>query len=213
MLIYNCQAKFYFSLEKYPLRYIFNASLFIFYTYHNMFSSKKKGFTLIEMLIVIVIIGILAAALVPRMMSARDKAADTAIQSDIQQVASAITQYGFDFDPATTLATFTSGMALSGKLVPNYLSSMPASANKMSFKQISRGGTTSGGFVLYAPVATPGAANWVLSATTITSTSSAQTLIPCTTPVKVVAPATAYNGGTGYCTYLNDTDLYRIYVY
>ena len=55
-----------------------------------MFSAKRKAFTLIEMLIVIVIIGILAAALVPRMMSARDKAADVAVKADLQQIATAI---------------------------------------------------------------------------------------------------------------------------
>ncbi len=37
---------------------------------------KTKGFTLIEMLVVIVIIGILAATIVPRIMSAPTKARD-----------------------------------------------------------------------------------------------------------------------------------------
>jgi type II secretory pathway pseudopilin PulG len=42
------------------------------------------------MLIVIVIIGILAAALIPRLTSARARANDTARKADLQQVATAI---------------------------------------------------------------------------------------------------------------------------
>ena len=60
------------------------------------FSSKKKWFTLIEMLIVIVIIGVLASALIPRLWSARGKANDVARKADLQQVATAIISYQID---------------------------------------------------------------------------------------------------------------------
>ena len=46
----------------------------------------KKSFTLIEMLIVIVIIGILAAALVPRLQSVQARARDTKRKADLRTI-------------------------------------------------------------------------------------------------------------------------------
>ena len=57
---------------------------------------NKKWFTLIEMLIVIVIIGILAAAIIPRLNSARGRANDVARKADINQVATALITYQLD---------------------------------------------------------------------------------------------------------------------
>ena len=48
------------------------------------------------MLIVIVIIGILAAALIPRLMSARDRADDTARKADLSQLGTALISYQVD---------------------------------------------------------------------------------------------------------------------
>jgi type II secretion system protein G len=57
---------------------------------------KKRAFTLIEMLIVIVIIGILAAALIPRLSNARGRANDTARKADLRQVSTVINAYQID---------------------------------------------------------------------------------------------------------------------
>lgn len=51
---------------------------------------KKTAFTLIEMLIVIVIIGILASALVPRLISIQTRARDTKRKVDLRQIANGI---------------------------------------------------------------------------------------------------------------------------
>lgn len=58
--------------------------------------NAKQGFTLIEMLIVIVIIGILIAALVPRLSSARGRANDIARKADLAQVGVALVAYQID---------------------------------------------------------------------------------------------------------------------
>ncbi len=57
---------------------------------------KKRWFTLVEMLIVIVIIWILAAALLPQIWSARDKANDTAREANVRTLVTALVQYGMD---------------------------------------------------------------------------------------------------------------------
>ena len=48
--------------------------------------SSRKTFTLIEMLIVIVIIGILAAVLVPRLQDVQGRARDTKRKTDLKAI-------------------------------------------------------------------------------------------------------------------------------
>ncbi len=56
----------------------------------------NRGFTLIELMIVIVIIGILATLLVPKIMNAPDEAKRTAAKADIKTIESALKLYKLD---------------------------------------------------------------------------------------------------------------------
>lgn len=64
----------------------------------EMKNVKRKGFTLIEMLVVIAIITIIAAILFPVFASAREKARQTTCASNMKQIGVAVTMYAQDYD-------------------------------------------------------------------------------------------------------------------
>jgi general secretion pathway protein G len=61
---------------------------------HN--AHRQRGFTLIEIMIVVVIIGLLAALIVPSMLGHVDEARITKARSDIQALSTALTMYKLD---------------------------------------------------------------------------------------------------------------------
>jgi len=63
---------------------------------------RKQGFTLIELMVVLVVIGILVAVLIPRWANSRDRAFQAAMKSDLRNLATAEESYFFDNASYTT---------------------------------------------------------------------------------------------------------------
>ncbi|MDQ7822115.1 MAG: prepilin-type N-terminal cleavage/methylation domain-containing protein [Candidatus Eremiobacteraeota bacterium] len=82
---------------------------------------RKKGFTLIELMIVIAIIAILAAILVPNFLRARAQGQLTACKSNLKNIGTAMEMYSTD----------NQGRYPSAKtgVTPNYLKQIPTCAS------------------------------------------------------------------------------------
>lgn len=81
--------------------------------------NNKKGFTLVELVVVIAILGILAAIAVPRLGTVRKDAANKANIATGRAIASAVSIYEAEVGEKPDAI---------GKLVPNYLDAVPKSA-------------------------------------------------------------------------------------
>jgi prepilin-type N-terminal cleavage/methylation domain-containing protein len=81
-----------------------------------MLKQTRRGFTLVEVLIVVVILGILAATVLPQFTSANNDAKESALVQDLQTFRSQIELYEFQHEskhPGQLGDTFTKHMLLS----------------------------------------------------------------------------------------------------
>ena len=79
--------------------------------------NNKKGFTLVEIMIVVVIIGLLAAMAIPAFQQVRTSSRESAMENDARQLSSAAQQYFLENNVTDVTAGVTSGTgAVTGAL-------------------------------------------------------------------------------------------------
>lgn len=79
-------------------------------------NTSKKGFTLVEIMIVVVIIGLLAAMAIPAFKKVRENSRGSAMDNDARQIASAAQQYMLENSVTTVAITYVTDGTLSAAL-------------------------------------------------------------------------------------------------
>ena len=85
-----------------------------------MIKLREKGFTLVEIMIVVAIIAILSAIAIPNFMAARSKSRANACKANMRQIDSGIEQYAMD-----SLKTNGDSCAMT-YIVPTYIKKTPS---------------------------------------------------------------------------------------
>ena len=101
---------------------------------------KRKGFTLIELMIVIAIIGILAAMAIPNFKKARESAREKACYSNIRVILGAVEMY--NMDNSTMMTSLSVDDLVKGK----YLKAAP-SKPEVKCSYFANGDVTASGFI------------------------------------------------------------------
>ena len=202
-----------------------------------MKKNTLKAFTLVEMLIVIVIIGILIAALLPRMQAAQWRARDVSRKTALSQIQSAIVTYQWDHGrwPKVDSANWTwiSVDSLETELLEAWMNEVPkdplwnsvnwiwdASWSNYLYMVWKRNGAEKWWFILMAKTEVAGWSNWVLCDGTPQTTSGKintnadlKDIHPCTSLTKDSDSSKCWISSGWKCTYTNDWELRYILVY
>ena len=171
-----------------------------------MKKNRINAFTLVEMLIVIVIIGILIAALLPRMQAAQWRARDVARKTALSQMQSAIVTYQGDhgkWPKQDEIGDWTGIKAIETELIQAWMTEVPhdplngttfswvgsvgATVTDFGYVVAKRNSVTSGWFALMAKTEVAWWSNWVVcdNEDVITWGTDLKDVHPCATVVEV----------------------------
>lgn len=106
--------------------------------------NEESGFTLVELLVVMLILGILAAIAIPAFFSQRDKGYDADAKADARSVQTALETYAIDNDGAYTGADQSALSAIEGTInsIPAADLTITVGANTYSVTLDSKSGNT-----------------------------------------------------------------------
>src|SRR4030043_2457474 len=86
--------------------------------YRNLYR-KEKGFTLVELMVVIIILAVLTAIAVPSYMALRNRARTAAAQSEMKNIATALELHSTDLDAYPLTAVYPDAIE------PEYMTVVP----------------------------------------------------------------------------------------
>jgi len=86
--------------------------------FYNRMYKKEKGFTLVELMVVIIILAVLTGIAIPSYLALRNRARIQATRSEMQNIATALEMYAADNDVYPAAGTWSADIVAGGYMNP-----------------------------------------------------------------------------------------------